>query len=294
MSSFHFPHPNELLGSETSSSALPLSSFFTTLPLWIFQTFSNVFIDATTPADRLLTAGRDHRQCFFWVVFSKIFSDVFIVATTPADLTDLFSPTSRSTMVTDNLDDLLHIDVPMFATMAVISVMMSNREQRQALPREPYKELVDDDDHATGDHVRSIFDQFGGTNPDDDCAPPTNEPKDCESFEVNSRRHETPRSSGTKTGRTTRTVGENTAMDNVGDKLGELAASIDRARKKTWKEKLSDALWDMEGYDDGDMEMVFDRLMTNKKQAELFYLRKPSLRKRWLDNFIESIKNSNS
>lgn len=46
-------------------------------------------------------------------------------------------------MVTDNLDDLLHIDVPMFATMAVISVMMSNREQRQALPREPYKEVCE-------------------------------------------------------------------------------------------------------------------------------------------------------
>lgn len=46
-------------------------------------------------------------------------------------------------MVTDNLDDLLHIDVPMFATMTVISVMMSNREQRQALPREPYKEVCE-------------------------------------------------------------------------------------------------------------------------------------------------------
>ncbi|KAH7655492.1 hypothetical protein IHE45_18G014300 [Dioscorea alata] len=213
-------------------------------------------------------------------------------------------------MVTDNLDDLLHIDVPVFATMAVISVMMSNRERQQALPREPYMEylnkpvsffeelkLVAEDDHATGDHTRSIFDQFGGTNPEDDSVPPTNEPTDCESFEVNSRRHETLRSSASKTaartGRT-RTVGENTAMEIVGDKLGELAASIDRARKKTWKEKLSDALWDMEGYDDGDMEMVFDRLMTNKKQAELFYLRKPSLRKKWLDSFIESIKNSNS
>jgi len=45
-------------------------------------------------------------------------------------------------MVTDNLDDLLRIDVPVLATMAVILVM-SNRERQQALPREPYMDLCE-------------------------------------------------------------------------------------------------------------------------------------------------------
>ncbi|KAH7679212.1 hypothetical protein IHE45_06G044000 [Dioscorea alata] len=151
--------------------------------------------------------------------------------------------------------------------------------------------LVARDNHAIGDHAQSFYDQFGGTIPEDDNVSALNEPMGCEAFEANSQIHEVLRSTTSKTTTrsrsTTRTMGE-----NVGDKLGQLTALIDLARKKTWKEKLSNALWDAESYDDKDIGMVFNRLMTNKAQAELFYLRKLSLRKIWLDEYIESIKNS--
>ncbi|KAH7650979.1 Fumarate reductase/succinate dehydrogenase flavoprotein-like C-terminal protein [Dioscorea alata] len=156
--------------------------------------------------------------------------------------------------------------------------------------------LVAEDDHATGDHARSFYDQFGGTTPEDNNVPEPNEPMDCEAFEANSQIHEVLRSTTNKTtarsSRIRRTMGENVGMENVGDKLGQLVASIGQARKKTWKKKLSDALWDIKGYDNKDMGMVFGKLMKNKAQAELFYLRKSSLRKIWLDEYIESLKNS--
>lgn len=44
--------------------------------------------------------------------------------------------------------------------------------------------------HAISDHEHSIYDQFGGTNLEDDNAPPSNEPTEYESFEANSQRHE--------------------------------------------------------------------------------------------------------
>ncbi|XP_039146793.1 uncharacterized protein LOC120284034 [Dioscorea cayenensis subsp. rotundata] len=125
--------------------------------------------------------------------------------------------------------------------------------------------LVARDDHATGDYAQSIYDQFGGTIHEDDHdtipdnVPGPNEPMDCKAFVANNRRHEVLRSNASKTttksSRTTRTMCENVGMEIVGDKLGQLATSINRARKKASKEKLSDALWDMEGYDDKDMGM---------------------------------------
>ncbi|KAH7650984.1 hypothetical protein IHE45_20G027500 [Dioscorea alata] len=107
--------------------------------------------------------------------------------------------------------------------------------------------LVAGDDHATGDYARSIYDQFGGTIHEDDhdtvpdnvLAP--NDPMDCEAVEGNSRRHEVLRSNTSKTTarstRTRRTMGENDGMEIVGDKLGQLATSIDRAKKKDMEGK---------------------------------------------------------
>ncbi|XP_039146821.1 uncharacterized protein LOC120284067 [Dioscorea cayenensis subsp. rotundata] len=115
--------------------------------------------------------------------------------------------------------------------------------------------LVARDDHATCDHARTIYHQFGATTLEGESARPPNMPMDCEPVDI-----------------------------------GELAASIKTTKKKTWKEKLSDALWGMENYDDNEMEMVFEKLIKDKKQAENFYLRKLSLRKRWLDNFIASMR----
>ncbi|KAH7672047.1 Myb/SANT-like domain-containing protein [Dioscorea alata] len=138
--------------------------------------------------------------------------------------------------------------------------------------------LVAGDDHAIGDHARTIYHQFGATTLEDESAPPPNTPVDCEPMDTSNQRHEALRSHASKStaraNRRPRNNGDNVASENIGDKLGELAASIKESRKKTWKEKLSDALWEMEGYDDNEMEMVFERLINDKKQAENFYLRK--------------------
>ncbi|KAH7681900.1 Myb/SANT-like domain-containing protein [Dioscorea alata] len=140
--------------------------------------------------------------------------------------------------------------------------------------------LIAGDDHATGDYARTIFDQFGGTPGEDDSAPPPNAPLDGEPMDTGNQRHEALRSSMNKTTaratRRTRTNGDNGSGENIGEKI----------------EKLTDVLWDMEGYSDDDMEMVYNKLIDNKKEAENFYLRKPSLRKRWIDNFIASMRNS--
>ncbi|KAH7672048.1 Myb/SANT-like domain-containing protein [Dioscorea alata] len=156
--------------------------------------------------------------------------------------------------------------------------------------------LIAGDDHATGDYARTIFDQFGGTPGEDESIPPPNAPLDSEPMNTGTQRREALRSSTNmttaRTTRRTRTNVENGLGENIGEKIGELATSIDKTRKRTWKEKLTDVLWDMEGYSDDDMEMVYNKLIDNKKEAENFYLRKPSLRKRWMDNFIASMRNS--
>ncbi|XP_039141289.1 uncharacterized protein LOC120278613 [Dioscorea cayenensis subsp. rotundata] len=120
-------------------------------------------------------------------------------------------------------------------------------------------QLVDGDDHTTGDQAHSIYQHFGGTNEEDENPPTPDVPMEHEPLETN---------------------------------LGELAASIKENKKKTWKEKLLDALWSMEAYSDADMDVVFEKFHVNKDLAEAFYLRKPSLRKLWLDNFIASMRDS--
>ncbi|KAJ0964748.1 hypothetical protein J5N97_025886 [Dioscorea zingiberensis] len=75
-------------------------------------------------------------------------------------------------------------------------------------------------------------------------------------------------------------------VEHFGEKFDRLSASIEGAKPKPWKDRLSDALWSMEGYSDEDLDMVFELLKAKKKLAESLYLRKPSLRKKWLDNFI--------
>ncbi|KAH7681731.1 Ribonuclease H-like protein [Dioscorea alata] len=156
--------------------------------------------------------------------------------------------------------------------------------------------LVAGDDHATGDYARTIYHQFGATTLEEDNAPPPNAPVDCEPMDTGEQRHEALRSCASKStaraSRRPRNNGDNGASENIGDKLSELASSIKESKKKTWKEKLSDALWEMEGYDDNDMEMVFEKLINDKRQAENFYLRKLSLRKKWLDNFITSMRDA--
>ena len=116
---------------------------------------------------------------------------------------------------------------------------------------------------------------------------------DYEPLDTSKQRHEVPWSSARKTtartGHTSKTIGENVAIEHLLDKLGQLVSSIVKS-KQTWKEKLSDALWSMEGYSDEDLDMVFEELIVDKSLAESFYLRKPSLRQRWLNDFIAHVK----
>ncbi|KAH7668768.1 hypothetical protein IHE45_11G033300 [Dioscorea alata] len=174
--------------------------------------------------------------------------------------------------------------------------------------------LVVGDDHATGDKARC-----GGTNEEDENPPTPDVPMEHEPLETieanklllsyalwsmeanepletNVHRQEGARSSAYRsTARTNcmaRSINENIASDNLANKLGELAASIKENKKKTWKDKLSYALWSMKGYSDADMDIVFEKLRVNKDHAEAFYLRKPSLHKLWLDNFIASMRDS--
>ncbi|KAJ0970477.1 hypothetical protein J5N97_023354 [Dioscorea zingiberensis] len=168
--------------------------------------------------------------------------------------------------------------------------------------------IVCGDDHATGDFARSIFDRFGSDDPDTEGnnETPTNE-LEHESEppvppEPNDQQREFPRhtssASTARTGRASRLSNENFIMDHFGEKFDRLSASIEASnsieasRPKPWKLMLSDALWSMEGYSDADLDMVFEILRDDRKLAEGFYLRKPSLRKIWLDNFIANQKGS--
>lgn len=76
---------------------------------------------------------------------------------------------------------------------------------------------MNNNDHTTGDHAHSIYDQFSDTNPKDNNVPPSNESMENEAFEANSQRHEALRSSasktGTRTSHTIRNIGENVAME---------------------------------------------------------------------------------
>ncbi|KAM0951967.1 putative peptidylprolyl isomerase [Dioscorea sansibarensis] len=153
--------------------------------------------------------------------------------------------------------------------------------------------LVVGDDYTTSDHARTIHHQFGGTNLEENNTPSSNKLMDYEPLDTSKQRHEVPWSSASKTtartGHTSKTIGENVAIEHLLDKLGQLVSSIVKS-KQTWKEKLSDALWSMEGYSDEDLDMVFEELIVDKSLAESFYLRKPSLRQRWLNDFIAHVK----
>ncbi|KAJ0975167.1 hypothetical protein J5N97_017132 [Dioscorea zingiberensis] len=162
--------------------------------------------------------------------------------------------------------------------------------------------IVCGDDHATGDFARSIFDRFGSDDPDTEGnnKTPTNELE--HEFEPpvppepNDQQREFPRhtssASTARTGRASRLSNKNFIMDHFGEKFDGLSASIEASKPKPWKLMLSDALWSMEGYSDADLDMVFDILREDKKLAKGFYLRKLSLRKIWLDNFIANKKGS--
>ncbi|KAJ0972646.1 hypothetical protein J5N97_020605 [Dioscorea zingiberensis] len=155
--------------------------------------------------------------------------------------------------------------------------------------------IVSSDDHTTGEFVRSIFDRFVSDEADTEGnnEPSTEfvEPKaELELLEPNDQQRELPRHTSstitTRGGHASRLRNEKFIMEHFGEKFDHLSAFTKGAKPKAWKDRLSDALWSMEGYNDNDLDMVFELLNAKKKLAESFYLRKPSLGKKWLDNFI--------
>ncbi|KAJ0966322.1 hypothetical protein J5N97_027460 [Dioscorea zingiberensis] len=161
--------------------------------------------------------------------------------------------------------------------------------------------MVCGDDHATGEFARSIFDRFGSDEADTEGnnEPPTEyvEPEpEPEPLEPNDQQQELPRNTSSTTtargGRASRMSNDNFLVEHFGEKFDRLSASIEGAKAKPWKDRLSDALWSMESYSDEDLDMVFELLKTKKKLAENLYLRKPYLRKKWLDNFIAEQRGS--
>ncbi|KAJ0964711.1 hypothetical protein J5N97_025849 [Dioscorea zingiberensis] len=146
--------------------------------------------------------------------------------------------------------------------------------------------IVCGDDHATGEFARSIFDRFGSDEADTEGnnEPPTEyvdpdpEPEP-EQLEPNDQQRELPRHTSSTTtargGRASRLSNDNFLVEHFGEKFDRLSASIEGAKPKPWKYRLSDALWSMEGYSDEDLDMVFELLKAKKKLAESLYLRKP-------------------
>ena len=119
---------------------------------------------------------------------------------------------------------------------------------------------------------------------------------ECEPLEINSQRHESLRSfasiTTSWTGRTSRTIDENDVIDNLLHKLDDWVVLMKESMMKSWKENLSQALWIINERSDENMKKVFERLCTNRNLAEALYLRKPSPQKRYLNNFIASMRNS--
>ena len=116
----------------------------------------------------------------------------------------------------------------------------SGNRKPKSISTSIYLFMMNWDGHATSDHAWTIYHQFGSTNLEDESAPPPNAPVDCEPMDTSNQRHEALRSSVSKiivrASRTPRTNGEIVASENIGDKLGELAASIKESKTKTWKE----------------------------------------------------------
>ncbi|KAJ0985531.1 hypothetical protein J5N97_003887 [Dioscorea zingiberensis] len=154
--------------------------------------------------------------------------------------------------------------------------------------------IICGDDHATGEFARTIFHQFGSENTKEEGAGAgagvdmETEPSE-NNNNNNNNEGETARTSTTnnaqKRRRASRVNSEGTSVDPMCNKFDRLATSIDNS-SKDWKEKMSDALWSMEGYDDDELEIVYLALRGNRDLAEDFYMRKPSLRKKFVDQFI--------
>ncbi|KAM0933239.1 hypothetical protein DsansV1_C36g0231781 [Dioscorea sansibarensis] len=135
-------------------------------------------------------------------------------------------------------------------------------------------------------------------NLEDESAPPNNVPLDCEPMDTSNQRHEAP--SHLQVRPLLRLAAHQGLMVKMLQQkpLGirwvswwrQLKSPKREPGKKnslmlygTWR-VMTMKTW----------KWFFERLIVNKNLAESFYLRKPSLLKRWLDNFIASMSDSSS
>ncbi|KAJ0979754.1 hypothetical protein J5N97_015228 [Dioscorea zingiberensis] len=75
---------------------------------------------------------------------------------------------------------------------------------------------------------------------------------------------------------------EETSKDHVMAELAKAVNAVACAIQKShahWIENLANVVWEMEGYDDDDLEMVYDELCRDKGKARGFTYKLPSMRK---------------
>ncbi|KAJ0963392.1 hypothetical protein J5N97_028514 [Dioscorea zingiberensis] len=151
-------------------------------------------------------------------------------------------------------------------------------------------QLVCGDDYARGEYAQTIFHQFGVSHPVPDNQPDGLDTMDSEPSENNYQQQEQPMSfssnPNSRTAWASRATTENDVIINILEKVYDMVSSMWETKKKTWKDKLIEALWSMEGYSNKDMAKLYVTLRADRNLAEDFYLRNARLRKRFVDRFI--------
>ncbi|KAJ0960162.1 hypothetical protein J5N97_002053 [Dioscorea zingiberensis] len=149
--------------------------------------------------------------------------------------------------------------------------------------------VVCGDDHATGEFARTIFQPFGAS--EQAVETETEGHDDMESDpSPGTVHHEQPINSSSNRNnrppRASRSSNEDAAMSDIAHSIGEIAASMKRMKKKSWKDKLTDALDTLQGYSVQDMNLLYMTLRNDRPLAEGFYMRSQSLRIFFVDDFL--------
>ncbi|KAJ0981644.1 hypothetical protein J5N97_009899 [Dioscorea zingiberensis] len=111
--------------------------------------------------------------------------------------------------------------------------------------------MVCGDDHVTGEFAQSIFRPFGVPDLVSETQPEGHDNIDSDPLDDNEQQ-EQPRSftsnRNSRPPRASRTSNEDVIMTNIAQVIGQIAGSLKGLKKKNWKEKLTDALNTLQGY----------------------------------------------
>ncbi|KAJ0984130.1 hypothetical protein J5N97_002486 [Dioscorea zingiberensis] len=140
--------------------------------------------------------------------------------------------------------------------------------------------LLCGDDHVTGEFAWTIFYPFGVLDPVFETQPEGLDNMESDPLDDNEQQ-EQPRSStnirNNRPPRASRTSIGEFIMTDIAKGIAQIAGSLKGLKEKNWKEKLTDALDTLQGYNIQDMNLLYVTQSNDRRLTKDFYMRMQSL-----------------